>query len=500
MSKPRRRQFRQELAALEGGGRGKLRRDALWRLGRLASLSGDQRQGRWLRFLGRYRFVKLRWHLLMHVVDFLGGWGRQLTDFVERLFRNRRMSDLTPPPRRVLLVQLDHLGDAVLSAPLVTSLRRAWPSAQIEVLASPWSRAAFEMMPAVDRCYVCNLPRFRRSGDSGRARVSPFASFSILLHWARWMRWRDFDVAIDVRGELPIALLLALGGARRRVGWACGGGGFLLTDVAEYVPRRPEADSRWALLAAIGLRDTDPSQPVAAGTIEPPSAVRREVSAELETQRIARPLVVMHVGAGTAAKRWPISHWVALARSCHERFNGSIVLVGGREDVDRARYVEQNAGAAIAMNVVGRYDVEQLAALLAEADMMIGADSGPAHLAAALGRPTVVLFSGTCQARQWRPRGANVRVVRSRVTCSPCFQPVCPVAGHPCMTRISSRQVLGEMERFLAPYAVPRPTDSSTSSDELNAVDADIATWADSPVPLDGPSFFQSVRKWESQR
>jgi len=96
----------------------------------------------------------------------------------------------------------------------------------------------------------------------------------------------------------------------------------------------------------------------------------------------------------------------------------------------------------------GRLSVVELAALLEQADLFAGADSGPAHLAAAVGTPGVVLFSGTNNPRQWRPWGEDVRVVRHAVECSPCHRRRCPWREHPCMRRLSPRQVTEAIERL----------------------------------------------------
>jgi hypothetical protein len=98
----------------------------------------------------------------------------------------------------------------------------------------------------------------------------------------------------------------------------------------------------------------------------------------------------------------------------------------------------------------GRLSIVELAALLEQADVLVGADSGPAHLAAAVGTPAVVLFSGTNSAGQWQPCGEQVTVIRHEVDCSPCHRGRCPRAGHPCMRLIRPQEVAAEVQRVLA--------------------------------------------------
>jgi len=360
-----------------------------------------------------------------------------------RAFLSRRNDASTP--RTILVVQLDHLGDAVLSASLLVSLRNTFPGATIEVLCSPWNHEIFAMLPAVDRCHVSTKNRF------GGARGMVWIGSAI--GWGIWLRHRHYDLAIDVRGELPIALIMWLSGARRRVGWNCGGGSFLLTDSPAYVPDRSEADSRRALLEVLAPGEGRPLSPVP-NVFDLGDTARRRVADDLARWKIGRPLLIFHLGAGTPAKRWPIEHWVELARLACDRLAAHIVLVGDRREAELATIVEaQLCQSRRVCSVVGSYGIAELAALLERANVLVGADSGPAHLAAMLGTAAVVLMSGTNRRRQWQPRGPRVRGLRQRVECAPCYSKSCPRPGHPCMQGIEPLTVFGE----LAALAGARP-------------------------------------------
>ena len=100
---------------------------------------------------------------------------------------------------------------------------------------------------------------------------------------------------------------------------------------------------------------------------------------------------------------------------------------------------------------------EATARTLEAADLVVGADSGPAHLAAAVGTPVVVLFSGTNNPQQWQSTGRQVAVVRESVECSPCHRERCPRANHPCMTRLKPQQVMVEVEKLLSKMRIHRP-------------------------------------------
>jgi ADP-heptose:LPS heptosyltransferase len=169
-----------------------------------------------------------------------------------------------------------------------------------------------------------------------------------------------------------------------------------------------------------------------------------------------RRRIVLHIGAGTPAKRWPPAHWRELLGRLLLEGDYAVALVGGAADQPRAREILGDLPWPNVLDLTGKLKLSRTAALLAEADLFIGADSGPAHVAAALETPVVVLFSGTNHAAQWQPRGRRVVVVRHEVACSPCHRRQCPWAEHPCMTRIAPTQVLSaarEMLTNLAPRA-----------------------------------------------
>lgn len=419
----------------------------------------------------RYRYSKLRWRVSVHVLDLIGGcllW----------LWRLVRPARTGRDPRRILLVQLDHLGDAVLSTPLLPRLRRAYPKARIDVLASASNQAVFQADPHVDRVHVAPRNWFER-------RPGAWSIFSALFELRASLRAGRYDLGIDVRGDVLTAFLLTLAGVHRRVGWSMGGGAFLLTDVARWVPERHEVRSRLALLDLLGIADDEAVRV----KVFPDDADRERVAERLglawrtkekgpgrrksfiatrrgRSQRArlerglshdaerpylgdfseAPPLLTVHLGAGTSAKRWPMHHWHALLG----KFLGEgwrVVVVGGAEDLEISRQVAQHSGLR---DWTGQLALTETAALLERSDLFIGADSGPAHLAACAGTPSVVLFSGTNRSGQWRPWSRRSLVLKARVPCRPCHCKVCPLADHPCMARIEPDRVYKAARRWWA--------------------------------------------------
>lgn len=385
---------------------------------------------------GRYRYVRAPWRVACASIDFFGSWLCAALRTVRRAAMPGRKRPDTTNVQRILLVQLDHLGDAIITTAMLGPLRRAYPQAEIHVLASPRSAAVFCESPLVDRLHVWSGYRF--DGARWWRWLPGVATWAVRLY-----SWR-FCLGFDVRGEAPLAALLWLAGVRRRLGWASGGGGFLLSASANYVPGRAEIESRRALLLAAEIAGVEESTLAPHWPGEP--SAERDVAARLADASISgRPFVVIHTGAGAASKRWPAENFRQLiaSLSTHQTDGQrlTVVLVGGQSDRPRSAIIAPAGRVERVIDWTGQLNLPQLAALCARAALYIGADSGPAHLAAATGVPVLALFSGSNLARQWRPVGRRIVVLQHPTHCGPCHRLECPWSDHPCLGGISPGRV-----------------------------------------------------------
>jgi lipopolysaccharide heptosyltransferase II len=314
---------------------------------------------------------------------------------------------------------------------MLPSLRERFPNAAIDVLASHSNREIFHASQRVNRVHV--------SVRNWHARSLQHTSWlGEVLRLTRQLRRHRYDMAIDPRGDFLVALVLWLSRIPRRIGWTCGGGGFLLTDRARWDAHRHELEARQALLRVLGICTTaERFRPELSPTWDDVYVVRELLQA---VPHLRSPVVVMHIGAGTPAKRWPTAHWCALVDGLLDELGGTIILVGESDDGFRARQISKKCPQVL--DWTSRLALKQFAALVRDADLFIGCDSGPAHIAAALDVPSVVLFSGTNRWQCWRPVGPRVCVLRQPVSCSPCHRKHCPVPGHPCMSQIRPNVVL----------------------------------------------------------
>ena len=146
-----------------------------------------------------------------------------------------------------------------------------------------------------------------------------------------------------------------------------------------------------------------------------------------------------------ALSGWWCFTWDRARPPSRGRHAARVVLVGSGRDAALARQITQGNPWPGAADCTGQLSLRETAALIESANLFIGPDSGPAHLAAAVGTPAVVLFSGTNRVRQWRPWGRNILTIKHQVPCSPCHRTRCPVPGHPCLALLTPAAVMGRV-------------------------------------------------------
>jgi ADP-heptose:LPS heptosyltransferase len=328
---------------------------------------------------------------------------------------------------RTVVLRLDQLGDIVQSLPFFDALHETWPGRRVDVLTTPQGREVLDGHPAVAEILVWACPWF------GPAR--PFDLPEWRSQVAR-LRSKGYQAAVDLRGDLRTILTLWWSGIPTRIGYGTTGGGFLLTHELPWQPELHAVDKSLELAARLGARVV--------------GRVPRLRGRKGTFPRGREVLLAVHPDSGTEAKRWSEESFVAALRLLlRERLDFRIVLVG----LDRAR--GERIRAALdsdqVLDFMGKTDLPALIDLLASADGLLTNDSGPAHLAAALGKPVWILWSGTAPSEVWKPRGGIPRLFETWVPCSPCSLRDCPVAGHPCLSRLEPEEVARGILADLAP-------------------------------------------------
>jgi heptosyltransferase-2/heptosyltransferase-3 len=390
-----------------------------------------------------------------------------------RPFARRPPADL----RSVLYIKPDHLGDLLLATPALAALRRRVPGVQISAMVGPWSEIILRRNPDVDLVLICPFPGFERQPkhDGGWRTNDGFASLVIhrlsslampyrtLIHYALLLRAARYDLAIVGRDDHWWGAALALlAGIPLRVGFAVPECRPFLTTALPWNPRAHVATQGLALIEALAAG----SPPTAELGAPPPNgqaqfATRFDPSFEdmhwadewlrAHGFQNGEPLVVVHPGTGGPAKLWFADRWAALS-SRLVKTGARLVLTGGPGEQALVEAVAAQMHERPPM-LAGQTTFGQLAALLRRAALVLGVDSGPLHLAAAQGVPTVHLY-GPGDAGRFGPWGDPARhvVMRAELWCSPCgVFGACPrgLARPECMEQIDVELVLVQARQLL---------------------------------------------------
>lgn len=335
--------------------------------------------------------------------------------------------------RRVLVARLDSMGDVLLAGPAV---RAVAARAEVVMLCGPRGAEAAALLPGVDGRIVWNAPWVP---DPAPRFSTP--RFVELLTRVRAARVDEAVILTSFhQSPLPLAMALRMAGVPRITGASVDYPGSLL-DVrlrpGEDLPEDiPEAERALRIAAAAGFPGQDDDRLRVVGV--PPTG---ELTGD-------GPYVVLHPGASVPSRRWPIEGFARAARLLAEEGH-RLVLTGDEADLPLTAVVSREAPGAV--DLAGACTLPQLAGVLAGADAVVVGNTGPAHLASAVGTPIVCLFSPVVPAVRWAPRGVPVRVLGDQqAACRDTRARSCPVPGHPCLSEVSAEQVVAAVREVMA--------------------------------------------------
>jgi heptosyltransferase-2 len=350
-------------------------------------------------------------------------------------------------PRTILVVCPNLIGDAVMATPALRALRERYPEARIVGLTRPVVGEVLAGSPWFDE-RVDYDPRSRQAAVRLPAVV------------ARLRPLRP-DLAVLLPNSFRSAWVAWLAGARRRLGYARGGRGLLLTDrltpprdpLGRYIPT-PAVEYYLALARFLDcpVRSVRTELYVTSDEHARAEAAWRSLGIDTE-----QPVVCLNTGGAFGpAKNWPIPHFITLARRLAQEHEVWVVVLCGPAERDHARAIARGADHPRVVSLADQPpSVGLTKAAIARSALLITTDSGPRHFAGPLGVPVVSLFGPTHIAwtRTYHPNAVHLQ---HRVPCGPCQRPICPEGHHRCMVDLLPETVLTAAGRLLAP-GVPRP-------------------------------------------
>ncbi|MFZ4856295.1 MAG: glycosyltransferase family 9 protein [Desulfuromonadaceae bacterium] len=351
---------------------------------------------------------------------------KRLDDVLGRLVASAISAPLrTQPPSTVtslLLIRPGGIGDAVLLAPAIDSLKTTFPSAHVTILAEKRNVGIFSLIPGVDKLLCYDNPREFFKALCGR--------YEVVIDTEQWHR---LSAVVARFVSAPVKIGFDTNERRR-----------MFTHTVPYSHDDYEAIGFSHLLKplAIGAEMVERKIPF----LSVPYAASGKVAVLLESIQ-EQPFVTLFPGASIQERRWGALHFRQVAEII-SILGFKVVVVGGNEDRQQGEVI---VGDGLGLNLAGSTTLGETAAVINKSTMLLSGDSGLLHLAVGLGVPTVSLF-GPGRSKKWAPQGENHIVIHTGLPCSPCttfgYTPVCPIDAQ-CMRDITVDEVINAVTKLL---------------------------------------------------
>ncbi|MEO0562307.1 MAG: glycosyltransferase family 9 protein [Chloroflexota bacterium] len=365
---------------------------------------------------------------------------------IRRLLLNFLATTYIPPSRtadqtdRILLIRPDHLGDVLLTTPAIQAIREAYPNTEIHALVGPWSAGVLENVDLLDLVLTVQFPGFTRGKNKNWRSPYRYA-----IQTARRLRRIGYRRAVIFRPDHWWGAWLArMTGIPERIGYNNPDTELFLTHVIEHQHEHATKQSLRLASALIGadIVDQDAAYKLPINAIDEAfvSGYLGEWGLDPQTE-----LFCIHPGSGSPIKQWDTEKWAQTADILTEQLDAQVVFTGSDSELAMIREInsQMNQNATI---MAGDTTVGQLAALYARAQVVLGPDSGPLHVAAAVGTPSVTLF-GPADPVEFGPWGDTQKhvILTTDIACRPCRVLDWrhdDAKYHPCVREIGVSQVL----------------------------------------------------------
>ena len=327
---------------------------------------------------------------------------------------------LTKSPKKILIIKPSALGDIVHTLPFLATIKRCYPEASVHWAVARGLHTFLEGHPLIDRLWIIDKERWKRPGNLLR-------TIGEITALTKGLRKEHFDVSVDLSGLLRSGLITMAANAEYKLGFKEGdeGSTFFYSHRIHGSMKIHAIDRYLKIAEAMGCLPDTIQYPFA--PYEPPSPAI--------TDKLPAEYAIMTPSAGKAANRWPATRFGQLAA----QLELPTILIGGKSDQAVAdEVVRHSEGKAISL--AGQTSLKELIPIIGNAKYFITNDTGPMHIAAALGVPVFAIFGPANPARTG-PYGDNNTVIREELPCSPCYAWK-PCTNWQCMNSITVERVL----------------------------------------------------------
>lgn len=320
--------------------------------------------------LKKYVFVEKKNLFMAAFIDFIGG----LMFFWVK--KNKPLNDV----QKILVIRVDHIGDVITTIPSLRTLRKAFPNAKISMMLRSSTKDLLVNYPYINELIIYDAPWFR-----GKKDFNIFKTFKFL----RSLRKKDFGLVIDFKGDLRNIFLAYLSKAKYRLAYDVKGGDFLLTHIADYRKELVHSiDRNLDVLKKLGIETKDRNLEL---------WIPQEIKKKIKLPE--KKFVVINPGSGGPKKLWTSEGFAKVADHIASRYKTEIVLTGSPDEAKLTDGIESLMSFK-PLNLAGKTSLLELAEIIKRAKIFISTDSGPMHIAVAVGTPTIALF-GTSLSEVW---------------------------------------------------------------------------------------------------
>lgn len=348
--------------------------------------------------------------------------------------------------KKIIIIKLDHIGDVILSLPAIRKIRALFPDARIDVLCAPFTKEILEMQPEID-----NIKTFSFFDQRSQLGVRQGNSENI-LQLIESLKSEHYDLSIHLRKDeetKDIAFeaadfCLAYSGAAEedRIQYALPS----LKNIGRLRPKWSNSDQLMLLAKTMDYTGDFYNE------LYIDSDIRKSVEEKTRSLMLdfSHLTIGIHVGAGGNFKKWPLKYFIRLCNLILTRTDANIILFGGKDEIEENEIILKEVKAKVRIkSVAGAMSLKEYCALVQKVNYFIGNDSGPKHIAAIQGVPTLTI-NGSTSEQEWASIGQNNMSVRKCMNCHPCYfylEEHCP--NKECMNRLYPYDVFLALEKLI---------------------------------------------------
>jgi heptosyltransferase-2 len=327
--------------------------------------------------------------------------------------------------QRIIVIDLLYLGDLMFAMPFFKELRKNFPAARIDLVINSSFHSIMEGNSNFDDIYAYNKKWSNKQS----------------LKFARELGRNSYDLGINIHGSWRTALLLKLINPSFTIGYGGQGRGLFLNREL----KQPE-NQHMVNVYLDFLRKMDLNVETGLPYLEVTDKAKNEINKKLENWGIGTKakLIALNTAGTWPTKRWSIEGFARLGDMLNRKY-GKVIMVGSPSDLPRVEEIVKRMETE-SIIATGKTSLKELASLLARCNLVISNDSGPVHVAAAVGTPTITIF-GPSDDVKYRPLGEKNQIVKTTIDCRPCGKHECPLGHHRCMNEIQADEIVNMIEK-----------------------------------------------------